>query len=100
MAQTVRKLSLVATSLKQRSPMRLVASRPGSKPMREALTYLAPLLPSGWDNYFSSRRAGRYWGLTVQCPVCDEHAPPELNYGNRKWRWLAVHMSCEHKVEK
>jgi len=68
--------------------------------MRAALEYLQPLLPTGWDNYFSARRVGKYWGITVQCPVCDEHAPAELHWTHRKWRWLAVHIRCEHKVEK
>jgi len=29
------------------------------------------------------------------CPVCSEHAPPELNHYQR-WRWYTVHIT-QHK---
>jgi hypothetical protein len=68
----------------------------GSKAMQEANTYLRELLPSGWDSYFSVRRAGSYYGLFIQCPVCSLIPPPEVQ-GSRRWRWLAVHITRHEK---
>jgi hypothetical protein len=47
---------------------------------------------------FVIRRAGKSWGLTVQCPVCNLRPPPELAYGLRRWRWLAAHVSTHKPV--
>lgn len=60
------------------------------------MRYLNHFLPSGWERLFTARKAGKYYGLTVQCPVCSEKPPRELKYGGRKWRWLAAHISKEH----
>jgi len=59
--------------------------------------YLGPTLPSGFARLFQVRRAGRYWGLTVECPVCHEKPPRECDYGLRRWRWLSVHLAAVHK---
>jgi hypothetical protein len=64
--------------------------------MQQASAYLQQLLPSGWDSYFSARRAGSYYGLYIQCPVCSEIPPPEVQ-GSRRWRWLAVHITNHEK---
>jgi len=72
-------------------------SKHGSKSTRTAWDFLRPLLPTGWATYFDARRAGRYWGLSMRCPLCGERPPAELHYGHRKWRWLTVHVSSHHK---
>ena len=75
------------------SSMPLDTSKHGSKYTQKAMAYLQPLLPTGWERYFSARRAGKWWGLSVKCPVCGDLAPPELHYSSRKWRWLSVHLA-------
>jgi len=60
--------------------------------------YLSPLLPIGWQAYFTVRRAGRYWGLSITCPNCSATPPAKL-LGAQRWRWLAVHVA-EHKPVK
>lgn len=62
---------------------------------RVGMRYLSQFLPSGWDNYFTPRRAGAYYGLNIVCPVCHEKPPQELK-GNRRWRWLATHQAVSH----
>lgn len=66
-----------------------------SKITREAMLYLRMSLPAGWQSYFSVRRTGKYWGLRIECPVCGETAPHEINPWN-KWRWLTVHITESH----
>lgn len=60
-----------------------------------ATDYLSPLLPTGWERYFSAQRAGKYWGLSITCPVCGERPASSIK-GGRRWRWLSVHIS-KHK---
>lgn len=67
----------------------------GSVP-RVGMQYLRHLLPGGFDRYFTVRKAGAYWGLSIRCPICDEVPPQELK-GNRRWRWLAAHQATEHQ---
>ena len=62
----------------------------------KATRYLGPMLPVGWSTYFEARRAGKYFGLTIECPVCGDTPPDGMKYGNRRWRWLSVHLA-EHK---
>lgn len=62
----------------------------------KATKYLGPMLPVGWSTYFEARRAGKYFGLTIECPVCNATPPEGMRYGNRRWRWLSVHLA-EHK---
>lgn len=62
----------------------------------EATIYLGPLLPAHWQQYFTARRAGKYWGLSIICPVCHEKPPETCDYGLRRWRWLSVHMADKH----
>jgi len=68
----------------------------GSKPIAMALAYLSPMLPGNWQTYFTARRAGKYWGLSVVCPVCKALPDPACDYGLRRWRWLAAHMADKH----
>lgn len=63
---------------------------------RVGMQYLNRLLPSGWSNYFTPRKAGAYYGLGVRCPVCEARPPREIKYGGQRWRWLTVHM-VEHR---
>jgi hypothetical protein len=60
------------------------------------MNYLAPLLPDGFERLFTMRRAGRYWGLTVECPICKATPPRECDYGLRRWRWLSSHLALNH----
>jgi hypothetical protein len=71
----------------------------GLKNTREPQVYLGPLLPQGWQDYFTARRAGAYWGLSIVCGVCHATPPSELK-GTRRWRWLAVHNVTEHETVK
>src|SRR4030095_11961769 len=98
MAQTVKKLKLVHSTRYPRQRLHTPSgtAKRGYKHMQEAQAYLANLLPSGWESYFVPRRGGKSWGLTVQCPICSRVPPPEVDYGLRKWRWLAVHISTDH----
>ena len=73
-------------------------SRAGSKSTRVATEYLSPLLPTGWERSFEIRRAGKYWGLSVVCPVCGERPPVELAYGIRRWRWMTVHVARHRPI--
>jgi len=59
---------------------------------RIARAYLKPSLPVKWDNYFHAIRAGRYWGLRIECPACQAHPPRGLK-GNQRWRWMSVHQA-------
>jgi len=59
--------------------------------------YLSPTLPAGFAGLFHVRKAGRYWGLTVECPVCHDRPPRECDYGLRRWRWLSVHLAKIHR---
>lgn len=70
-------------------------SRRKSKPSQTALKSLRPSLPGGWELYFSARKAGSHWGLTIQCPHCLSRPPKDVRPWQR-WRWLAVHVA-EHK---
>jgi hypothetical protein len=79
-------------------PTRSAISPRGSKSSPEAMMYLSPLLPTGWERSFVIRRAGRAWGLLVQCPVCGLHPPVEIAYGLRRWRWLSVHITTHRPV--
>ena len=65
---------------------------------RVGLAYLREFLPPGFSRYFRVRRAGKYWGLTVECPVCEAKPPQELKHGHRRWRWLAAHMMKHEKT--
>jgi hypothetical protein len=100
MAQSTEKLKLVHPFPKPRSRTRWVEQKLGSKAMPRAQEYLHALLPGGWETYFVASHAGRFWGLRVRCPLCDEKIPDECNYGSRRWRWLAVHLSVAHKGDE
>lgn len=65
----------------------------GSTPTRTAQALLDRLLPDGWESYFTMRRAGKWWGLSIQCPTCEVRPPKEL-LGAQRWRWLAAHMAA------
>src|ERR1041385_8653608 len=65
------------------------------KPTRAALDYLGPFLPHNWQNYFTVRRAGKVWGLSIACPRCHKHPPGVVKPWNR-WRWLTAHIAEEH----
>ena len=54
------------------------------------------MLPANWQTYFTARRAGKYWGLSVVCPVCKALPDEACDYGLRRWRWLAAHMADKH----
>ena len=69
----------------------------GLKRTQEAITYLQPLLPTGWERSFNIRRAGKHWGLSAKCPICGLAPPSELTYGLRRWRWLSVHLTTKHR---
>lgn len=73
-------------------PSRSGTSKPGSKDMQQVRAYLRPFLPPGWRSFFSPRHAGRWWGLVIECPVCEERPPMELS-GYQRWRWLTVHIA-------
>lgn len=77
-------------------PSSSVTSAPASKDTLKGLAYLQPFLPLGWQSFFSIRRAGRYWGLSIVCPQCGAAPPSEIDYGNRRWRWLTVHLAKQH----
>lgn len=79
------------------SPTPSDARKDGSKRTPTAADFLEALLPSGWASYFNTRPAGRYIGLSIVCPICDETPPPTLIYNSRKWRWMTVHMAS-HKT--
>jgi hypothetical protein len=99
----VRHIIPTSTSKKKKTRRHLNATRVthleeyrhGSKFTRAASAYLRTYLPTGWDTYFTSQRAGGYYGLSLICPICKITPPSELKYGHRRWRWLCVHMS-EH----
>jgi hypothetical protein len=61
-----------------------------------ATSFLSPLLPRGWQAFFNARRVGKYWGLSIVCPFCEE-APPAKLLGARRWRWLSVHIAKHNK---
>lgn len=87
----------MAERRKNSRPSRMSLDEP-NKPSSynpDARAFLTPLLPLGWQKYFNIKKAGKYWGLSLVCPVCRE-APPSKLTGSRKWRWLAVHIS-KHK---
>lgn len=72
-------------------------SRPSSSITPVATAFLSKLLPSGWQRYFDIRKAGKYWGLSIKCPVgeCGK-APPSHLLGAQRWRWMAAHIA-QHK---
>lgn len=92
----VPRLRLVTQYQNQRSRSRSDTLKPGYKPTRQAQTYLHELLPGGWQTFFSERRTGKYYGLTIKCPFCKALPPASVGYGARKWRWLSVHISLKH----
>jgi hypothetical protein len=59
--------------------------------------YLDSLLPPDWQTYFVARAAGKYWGLSIVCPVCNERPPHSVKYGSQRWRWLSCHMAAVHQ---
>jgi hypothetical protein len=77
----------------------VVTSKHGLNNTRNAFQYLAPRLPQGWHSFFTSRHAGKYYGLSIKCPDCDVVPPKELN-GYSKWRWLTVHIKTDHENTK
>jgi hypothetical protein len=60
--------------------------------------YLRSLLPAGWQRYFHARPAGKYWGLSIICPVCEAKPPQQVRYGSQRWRWLAAHLTSHKQV--
>src|SRR5207248_3069740 len=70
----------------------------GSKPIATALAYLRPMLPANWQTYFTARRAGRYRGLSVVCPVCKALPDETCDDGLRRWRWLADDMTDDEQA--
>ena len=79
------------------SPTSTAKSRRSSNITPIAAEYLTPLLPKGWQAYFDIRKAGKYWGLSIKCPVGDcGKAPPKELLGSQRWRWLAAHIA-QHK---
>src|SRR5216684_1796101 len=71
------------------------ASRAGLGPSRKARERLQLSLPSGWQSFFDVRRAGKYWALPRECPVCQ--ARPEVGTPDwNKWRWVMAHLRMEH----
>jgi hypothetical protein len=95
MAESTTKSAVSRTSTRT-SATSSGARKHTSSTTQTAQVYLGKLLPTGWSNYFVARRAGKYWGLSVICPVCKAKAPDECDYGLRRWRWLSVHMAEEH----
>jgi len=87
----------------QRKPAPEAASKkpPGRNVVPQVgFQYLSPTLPAGFAGLFHVRRAGRYWGLTVECPFCHDKPPRECDYGLRRWRWLSVHLAKLHRQGK
>lgn len=72
--------------------------KPSLSTTLKAQVYLGPLLPTGWEHYFSSRGAGRYYGLNIKCALCGKQPPEELSC-YQKWRYLAVH-ATQHRRPK
>lgn len=64
------------------------------------MKYLQPLLPPGWQSIFRARRAGKFWGLMIECPHCEERPPKEIRYGSQRWRWLSTHLAVSHGSKK
>lgn len=71
------------------------ASRKKEDSIAEGQVYLGPLLPAGSLRFFKVRRAGKYWGLSITCDIC-EYAPPSELLGTARWRNLAAHMRVKH----
>lgn len=88
-------LAMKPRSYKSTSRMRSVKPKRSSNTTPIPQVYLGPLLPTGWQRYFSAKRAGKYWGLRITCPFCKATPPTEI-VGARRWRWLSVHVA-EHK---
>ena len=87
------------TALKIVSPTSSAVSKSKSKPLPSAWEYLRPNLPTGWGHFFHPRRSGRYWGLAIICPLCEQRPGSEITPWNR-WRWLAVHIASKHPQAK
>lgn len=78
-----------------KSPIYLAGSNHSSAPTRKARERLQLSLPKGWQNFFGVRRAGRHWGLSITCPVCQLRPGVEIHPWQR-WRWLSAHIAAEH----
>jgi hypothetical protein len=52
-------------------------------------------LPEGSLNIFAPRKAGKYAGLSNDCPFCDEK-PPEYVYPHQRRRWQSCHIATMH----
>src|SRR5258708_6647050 len=67
-----------------------------SKREKRTFTQFHASLPTGWENYFSARRVVSGFGFRVQCGVCGERPPREVEYGYARWRWVEIHTVKEH----
>jgi hypothetical protein len=83
---------------------RSVTVKRGSKFMPTPYQSLRASLPTGWESYFNTRRAGRNYGLEIKC-WCGEKPPQSIYgvnhpmYNYQKWRWLSVHLAGHTKAD-
>lgn len=81
------------------------ASRGTSRIIPLSTASLSKLLPKGSLAFFDVRKAGKYYGLGIVCPVKVKRdgvsekcgvTPPANLLGSRRWRWLSAHIAVAH----
>jgi hypothetical protein len=66
-----------------------------SKELLRKRDVLKRSLPSVCAHFFTIRRAGKGWGLSIECPHCGDR-PPEFVPTWGRWRWLSVHITTHN----
>lgn len=92
------KLELVPKKLTSTEFRRMYsgALRKRSRSTPSATKFLGRYLESGWESYFTFRRAGKSWGCLIVCPSCGAKPPNYLEYGYQRWRWMSSHVAVPH----
>jgi len=55
-------------------------------------------LPGNSLSYFYRRRVGNHYGLSIECPHCQDRPGPDIRPWN-KWRWLTAHVVSMHSAK-
>jgi hypothetical protein len=100
-ARVIKKSSSLKSSKNSHSNSSLTRSgnsKVTSTELHSRMAFLRSTLPKGALSIFSTRRAGRGFGVPTACPFCDEK--PDANIPHHrtdlKRRWQVAHIAVAH----
>ena len=81
------------------SPLPSVGSKDFARAWRRSSTYLQGVLPANCQDLYTPRKYGRYIGIPIVCPHCEDRPPKHITPHSR-WRWLSFHIATRHALKR